>query len=431
MKLEHALKLVSPRTWGSPSGLPSAGLKPCPTYVLLIGLAAAAATFSGCSRDPVPTAPVTRGEFVEWLQLQGEVKASRSITLRAPAEAGQLRIVKLVPNGTTVKEGTVIAEFDTSTVGRTLDEKRTEVNGFQADIEKAQADATAQRAEAVTAESTARFDVERARLDYSGREVLSRVEAEQMRLKILDAEQKLREATAKLASVQAQAQANLAAATQKRAKAQRDFDRAQAQLGSLRITASASGILNIMHNPQSPFTARQLFKPGDQVWPGAEIARLPDPSSLYITSRVDEVERGRLAVDQRVSVRAEALPDRELRAHVQSISALAKADFSSWPPPRNFDLTCTLEDEDPRLRPGVTTTLRIAAERLADAIMVPAEAVFGLNGQEVVYVLVADRLEPRVIEIDRRNEDRVVVRRGVTPGERVALVDPTAERTTP
>src|SRR5919106_2721674 len=159
-----------------------------------------AAAGAACSAPAVPSAPVVRGEFVDSIQTQGELKASRSLTLRAPADAGELRIVKLVPNGTPVKKGAVVAEFDTSTVARTLDQKRTEVNGLQAEIEKAQAEAGTREAETLTAESTARFDVERAKLDYSGRDALSRVEGEQRRLKIIDAEQKLREATAKLAS---------------------------------------------------------------------------------------------------------------------------------------------------------------------------------------------------------------------------------------
>jgi HlyD family secretion protein len=394
--------------------------------LLVIGSTLAGAA---CSTPSIPTAPVTRGEFVEWTQVRGDVKASRSLTLRAPLEAGELRIVSLLPTGTAVTPGSVVAEFDTSTVARTLDEKRTEVNGLEAEIDKVKAEASTREAESVTAESTARFDVERAKLDYAGREALSRVEAEQKRLKILDAEQKLREAQAKLASVKAESHATFAAATQKKSKAQRDFARARTQLGALRIVAPSAGTLNIMLNTRTPWPF-QPFKPGDQAWPGAEIAQLPDPSSLYVSSRVDEIERGRLALNQRVIVRAEALPDRELKAHVQTISVLAKADFTAgWPPPRNFDLRVALDEGDPRLRPGLTVSLRVAVDRLPDAVMVPAEAVFERSGEDVVYVVTSGRPEVRRIEIDRRNAERVVVRRGVKPGEAVALIDPMAEGT--
>jgi len=408
--LPHMSSVSLLRTWGRASAL-------------LVSLAVA-----GCGGEAIPTAPVTRGEFVEWTQVQGEVQASRSITLRAPMEAGDLRLVTLLPNGAKVTKGDVVAEFDASTIARTLDEKRTEVNGFQAEIDKARSEASTSEAESVTAEVSARFEVERAKLDYSGREALSRVEAEQTRLKILDAEHKLREAEAKLESVKAESRASLAAARHKKEKARRELERAQGQLGALRLAAPADGSLTIRQNPRTPWMSRQPFKPGDQVWPGAEIAELPDPSSLYVSSRVDEIERGRLHVGQSVLVRAEALPDRELKGRIETISALAKSDFTSWPPPRNFDVTIALDETDPRLRPGLTVTLRVAVDRLTGAVMVPADAVFQRDGHEVAYAVRSGRPEMRRLEVDRRSAERIVVRSGVEPGEQVALIDPTIER---
>ena len=391
---------------------------------LLLALSSAA-----CGREKIPTATVTRGEFVDWLQLRAELKAARSLTLRAPMEAGELRIITLLPPGSTVTAGQTVAEFDPSTIVRTMDEKRTEVNSLEAEVEKARADAATREAESVTAETTAQFDVERARLDYSGREVLSRVEAEQKRLKVLDAEQKLLEAEAKLAGARAESRAALAAAMQKRDKARRDLTRARAQLESLRLVAPGPGSLNVLLNHRTP-EPWQPFKPGDQVWPGAEIATLPDPSSMYVDARVDEVERGRLAIGQRVTVRAEALPDRELKGRVETISRMARADFTGgWPPPRNFDLTVTLDDRDPRLRPGLTVSLRIAVDRLRDAVTVPADAVFERNGEEIVYLMEGGEPRPRRISVDRRSDDRVVVRSGVSPGDQIALLDPTVEKT--
>ena len=51
-------------------------------------------------------------------QSRGEIKAGRSITIMAPADAGDLRITKLARTGTLVKRGDVLIEFDASTVAR-------------------------------------------------------------------------------------------------------------------------------------------------------------------------------------------------------------------------------------------------------------------------------------------------------------------------
>jgi len=44
-----------------------------------------------------------------------------------------------------------------------------------------------------------------------------------------------------------------------------------------------------------------------------------------------------------------------------------------------------------------------------------------------VYVVGRGSPERRVIKVERRNADRVALRSGLTPGERVALQDPTLE----
>jgi HlyD family secretion protein len=374
----------------------------------------------------VPAAPVARGSFVDAIQVRGEVKAGRSVTILAPADAGELRIVTLARNGSAVKKGDVLIRFDGSTVQRTVKEKESELRGLDAQMEQTRSESHAKEEQSVTAETSAGYDVERARLDYSAREILPHVDAEQRRLKILDAEQKLREASATLSSDRTAGQARLAGVAGKRAKAQFDLDKARRQTDALTVVAPTDGIVSILRNWRSGnWMNPQDFKEGDRVWAGASIAELPDISSLFGSARVDEVERGRLAIGQPVTVRVEALPDREIRGHIASISALAKADFTSWPPPRNFDLTVALDDTDERLRPGMTASLRVAVETLEDVLIVPPQAVFSVNGEDVVYVVGHGAPSPRHVVVDRRSDDKVVLRSGVAAGDRVALQDPT------
>jgi RND family efflux transporter MFP subunit len=392
-------------------------------------LAVAAIGWMSLSASPdVPTAVVERGTFVDAVQIRGEVKAGRSITIIAPSDAGDLRIMKLVRNGTAVKKGDVLIEFDGATVARTLDEKKSELRGFEAQIEQSRSESRATEQTSLTAQTTAGYDVERAKLDYSAREILSRVEGEQRGLRVDDAEHKLEETSAKLSSDKVAGQAKVAGVAGKRAKSAFDLGKAERQLNALNVTAPADGTVAILRNWRSGnWMNPQDFKEGDRVWAGASIAELPDSASLFASVRVDEVERGRLSLNQPATVRVEALPDRELKGHIATISALAKADFTSWPPPRNFDVTVALDDRDDRLRPGMTATIRIATETLKDMLIVPPQAVFSVGGHDVVYVVGRGAPVRRPVTIERRNADRVAIRAGLEPGERVALEDPTME----
>ena len=49
------------------------------------------------------------------------------------------------------------------------------------------------------------------------------------------------------------------------------------------------------------------------------------------------------------------------------------------------------------------------------------------GGTDVVYVIGRGAPERRAVTIERRNADRVAIKSGLEPGEKVALEDPTVE----
>lgn len=385
------------------------------------------------SAPNVPTGEVTRGEFVEYLQLRGEVKAVRSVVLSAPSRAGDVQLVQLVKNGATVKKGDLVAQFDVANMQRTLDQRRSDLKQAEAEIERMKAQARLQEELDLTELAKARYDVERARLEASKQEILSEIEGEKNKLNLANAQQKLREAEEKLQSDGAAAAAEVESRKQRRDKALFDVRQAERNIAALTLRAPADGMVTLMPNFRagSSFGNAPEWKQGDRAWPGAAIAELPDLSSVQVTARIDESDRGRLKPGQAATVRVDAVPDKELAGRVVEISPLAKPDFSSWPVTKNFDLVVSLEQGDARLRPGMSATARVAVERVPDAVQVPAEAVFQKGGRSVAYVLASrglgTRFEERAVEVGRRSGGKVAVARGVQPGEKVALRDPRAE----
>ena len=101
-------------------------------------------------------------------------------------------------------------------------------------------------------------------------------------------------------------------------------------------------------------------------------------------------------------------------------------DFSGgWPFPRNFILEIVLDQTDQRFKPGITGQVTVIVDRVPDAITIPAQAVFQKSGQNVAYIWRGTQFEERAIEVGRRSGDRIMVAKGVSPGEQVALKDPT------
>jgi len=396
--------------------------------LVVLGIVIAIAGVSGVlgrgGAVDVPTTAVVKGEFIDYMQVRGEVKAVRSIPLTAPSSAGDLQILELAKNGTNVKKGDVVVKFDPVPVQRTHAEKLSELKQAEEEIGKTEAQFRIQEQQANTDLVKARYDVQRAELDAATQEFLPRLEGEQKKVLLATAKERQREAERKLAALHDITKAEVASKRQKRDKARLDVQQAERQLGALQLTTPVDGVVTIMPNWRACCPPPD-FKPGDRAWPGQIIADVPDLATMRVTARLEEAERGRMQPGQKVVVRADALPDRELTGTIGDISTLARIDFSNWPPQRNFDLIVQLEQTDPRLRPGMTTTVRVAVDRVADAVLIPVRAVFEKNGRSVAYVAgPRGGWDERIVQIARRGQEQLVVSDGVKPDERVALKDP-------
>ena len=388
-------------------------------------IAAVSGAFGGGAAIDVPTSAVVNGEFIDYLQVRGEVKAVRSVALTVPTTGGgDLQIVELAKNGMAIKKGDVVVRFDPMTVQRTLNDRRSEFKQADEEITKTQAQFRIQQQQAQTDLTKARYDVRRAELDVVPHEFLSRMEREQKEIALKDAKTRLAEAERRIKALHDIEKAELGSKIQKRDKARFDMELAERQLGGLEILAPVDGVVAIMPNWRACCPPPD-FKPGDRAWPGQVVAEVPDLSTLRVTAKLEEAERGRMQPGQQVIVRADAVPDKEMIGRIGDISALARVDFSNWPPQRNFEMVVQLDHIDPRLRPGMNTTVRVVVDREPNVVLIPARAVFEKEGRSVAYVQRSrGGWDERLIQIKRRGQEQLVVLDGVQPGDRVALKDP-------
>ena len=399
--------------------------------VAILTVAASAIALGFWTRSGVgslPTTLVTKGTFVDYMQVRGEVRPVRSIVLTAPSSGTDMQILELIGNGATVAAGDVVVQFDTTVQQRALEQRRSELNQAESEIARVEADGRRRVQAAETELAQARSAATRAELDTGGADLRSKVEAEKNVLLHMNARHQVSGLEQKVAGEKTAVVADLALARQKRNKAAADVADTERIMAALTLRAPAAGAITIMPNMRAggPFNrSAPEFRRGDRVWFGAPVAELPDLSTIQMSVRLDEADRARVQSGTRVLVRVDAVPDRELPAAIRDISLVARPDFTSFPPVRNFDAIIRLDEIDPRLRTGMSATARIELNRLNDVIVVPTGAVFQVGGNPAAYVVDGGTATARAVTVLRRGRDQTAIASGLQEGERIALRDPT------
>lgn len=398
------------------------------------GLAAVAAVVAagacGFTRDSGPrlnTAEVLRGEYVDVVEVRGQVRPVKSVIVTAPMQAGDLQILSIVKNGTLIKAGEVAIEFDGSVLQRTILDRQAELKQALAELEQIKARLNIGVGGNRMALLTTGYDVERAKLDTIGpEELVSKVDAQRAQLALADAQQREKQAKLKDGADAVANSSGLVAQTKRIAKIQSDLARAELASKQLVVRAPSSGMVNILNNPRNNAGLGNStpYRAGDNTWAGAEIIELPDLSRVQVEARLDESDRGRMQAGQRGTVRIDAIADHDFQVSVSDVSVLAKVDASIWPATKNFALKLAFLDPDPRLRPGMSAAARIVVGRLPDMLMVPTESVFIVDGRPVVYLVKGRGFVVVPVEIVRRGREQVALKAPLAPGDRVALTRP-------
>lgn len=375
----------------------------------------------------VPVFKVRRTDFVISVRTRGDVESVHSVILTAPQVPG-LTIVRLAQTGMAVKKGEVVVEFDPATQEQNFLDRTNNVKSVDSQIIQTKASHTMTNDADAMSLMSAEYGLQSSKLDASKAEVISEIQGAEYKIDVGTSEGTLSQVNTSINAHKVTQQADLSRLNQQKDKAVRDLDKAQSYLSLMQIRAPIDGIVNILPNQRSNGSFgnnNPPYKEGDSVWTGAAIAEIPDLSSMRIELNLDEVDRGKLKLGQKVNVRVDALPDKEFSATLDWISPIAQVNYTGLSAgEKRFPAQATLASVDPRLRPGMSATAEVVIESDPSQLMIPLRANFTVNGKPVVYVQQGDKFVLRQIDVGKRNDTDIVVKSGLSAGEVVALENP-------
>lgn len=375
----------------------------------------------------LPLATAKKGDFLVLVRCRGELIARRSEQLAAPLDATDLQIVWLAPAGGPVKKDEVVIKFDPSRMQQDLKEKQAALDQAQASLDQALADSRIAADQDTLDLSTAQYAMEKAKLEAAKQAIMSKIQGEESDIDFGLTEEKLKVQQASNVTHQKSNESKIASLQRARDTAKTQVEFTEHQLSLMELKSPLDGVINYMNNYSSGWANAQPFKVGDHAVSGGILAEIPDLSTLQMESKVDETDRGRVAVGDKVLVHVDAFPEKVMPASLAAITPLTEVSFSEWPPTRSFRAYAQIESPDSRLRPGMNAGADIVQMKIADAISIPSKALFTQAGQPVVYVKRADRYVPQRVQVRAKNPDEVAIE-GIAGGTMVALAEPPLEQ---
>ena len=372
------------------------------------GTALVASAFKGPAlATDFPTQQLTRGDFHVTMAESGELKAAGGEVIMSPRIGGRLKIIHLWPEGEQVEVGDLIIQFDPAEFEREMLDDEGELEKQQAQYAKIKAERERSLKELAIGIKEQKENLKLQKLNLEMAEFGKPIDLETSKIQYAKAERSLAKTKQSYESQKIINRVDLEKQQQRIDRRQHYYERAKDNYERTSMYATKPGIV----------VYRKIWKPGadehskvavgDQVWGGRALLEIPDLSRMQVQCQVGEVDLKRVALQQKAFIRLEAFPGPVFHGEVSDIAPMA----TPQPGAENiqiFEILVDIEEQDIRLKPGMSAQVEIVIQTLNDVHSVPLGAIFERDGKKIVYCLRDGSFEEVEVELGPHNGVDVV-----------------------
>ena len=357
------------------------------------------------------------------MPFRGELAARRGETIAGGVQ-GAVVLAELVPEGTHVEAGDVLARFDSSQIEQDLARQENDLVRARQELdslEKAELplellDLETKRLDAQTEREAEERFLESVR-DLAARGLMAPGEVAQQEAKVaalktrdeqLDVRIELTKKHVHAARL-AKARAALEAAEH-----QRDFTASQLALCEMRAPVAGTAML-------MPLPVGREYRPvhvGDTLYCNQAFLCLPDPAEHVVRGFVEESELPWIQPGRAVTAVPEAYPDVQLTGRVESVGGMAQIRPGQPLWRKYFPVVIALDPLPRPLPVGITVRADVVAGEEAETLWLPREAVAWRDGAASVRRASGEEVP---VETGLADATRIEIVSGLAAGDEVRL----------
>ena len=339
----------------------------CSSAGVSAALAAALLVCAGCGArkapasaapENVPGAAAGLAATPRGVRTNGIMAAQRTTLVQVPRIGGQggtMTLVKLVPNGSLVHDGDLVAEFDSTAQVRAQRDARAKFDDLSHQVEQKAAEERSNAARRAADLAQANADLEKAKLEIRKGPVLSDLDQLKNAERLRDAEEHVKSLLRSNRFHDAAERAEVGVLVLQRDRQKLTLAHLQGDLDKLTVKAPIDGMVSLENVWKNGSMGHA--QEGDQLWAGNPLLRIFDPASMVLQLSVNEADGAVLQPGSTAVVHLDAYPSLTFRARFDSASPVAASALGS--PLKTFTARYLLDSRDPHLLPDLTAAVDI------------------------------------------------------------------------
>jgi HlyD family secretion protein len=373
----------------------------------------------GCTDDDLTTVKARKDSFNVAVKANGELASADTAYLSPPSVSRMWRykLNFVVPEGTPVKKGQVVARFETNKITDKLKQKRDELSTVSKELEnkiltqeKAKEDLKVQLA---LREVEARKSERKVKqIDYT----TSNIDSKKLIIDQKIAKQDLKLYLAKVKRLSAKAHLEMSIKESEKKHLQAKVDKLQKDVAKLTVKAPKSGLFIYGTNFEG-----DKFAVGDTLHSGQNFAEIPSLDKMIVKAKISERNLGRVKTGMSVEIILDANSENKYTGTLISLGAVIQEKAKNNPE-KVIEAEISINEPDRKImRPGMIARLSVVVGTHKDVIVLPTQAVLFIDGEATVRLKSTFGETKRVVKVVAFDDQTTAINEGLNVGEEVIL----------
>ena len=359
-----------------------------------------------------------QGSFTQSVFASGELKAKKSLKIRAPqgmraADIWQTQIEDLVTEGTFVNKGDYVGSLDRTELAGKISDVNSQIETEMTKLEQTKIDTAISIKEVRDQIADVLFNIKNERLEMEKNQYEPDMVLEQSRINLEKSERSLQQLKNKEELIKIQSVAKV-----------QEVEGAIKQLQSkLQIMTKLSGEFSI----KAPESGMLIYA---KTWNGKKgvgsqisswdpvVAELPDLSKMISVAYVNEVDISKITKGQLVDIQVDAFPEKSFTGKIIKVANIGQELRNQ--DAKVFEITIEVDQEDEVLKPAMTTSNTIKIYDYPDVVSVPLEAFYS-DSLDYVIVKEGNNVFRQEVVVGPFNEDHIIIVTGLDVSQEILL----------